>query len=266
MTAPSTATTCPACGLELLNSGLQRNLRVCYACGHHHRLGARDRIALLADEGSAEEVLLSVEVAHDPLDFVDTEAYSRRLTSARRRTQLDEALVCARMTVAGRPLLCAAFDFDFMGGSMGAGVGERLARLFEMAIEDRTPVLVACASGGARMQEGSLSLAQMAKTVAALEMAQRSGVLVISLLCDPTMGGVMASFAALADVILAEPGATVGFAGRRVIYQATYEELPDDFQTSEYFLARGMIDQVVPRGEVQATVATLLRIWAGKAA
>jgi acetyl-CoA carboxylase carboxyl transferase subunit beta len=258
------STTCPACELELTLHGLDRNLRVCYACGHHMRVGARQRLNQIADSGLWSEIFQDVEAPADPLRFVDSIPYSERLLQMRRRTALDEALIAGELQVGGHDVLGAAFDFDFLGGSMGVVVGERVALTLEAARQRGVPALFFCASGGARMQEGSLSLGQMAKTVVALEAAREDGVPIVAVLTDPCMGGVMASFASLADVILAEPGATIGFAGKRVIYQATYEDLPEDFQTSEYFHQRGYIDRVVPRAEMRDVLTQLLRVYAGR--
>lgn len=255
---------CARCGDQLDPDRFYEALLVCGGCGHHARVGGRDRLRQLADGGVWYELFGQVEADHDPLGFVDTAAYGDRLLATRWRTQIPDAVVCAELSLESRPLLVAAFDFSFMGGSMGVGVGERVALLVEEAAARDVPALLCCASGGARMQEGCLALGQMAKTVVAVERARAAGVPVIVLLADPTFGGVMASFAALGDVILSEPEASLGFAGRRVIVQATHEELPDDFQTAEYFQRRGMIDHVVTRAELRPLLGRLLRAYSGR--
>ncbi|MEV1070330.1 acetyl-CoA carboxylase carboxyltransferase subunit alpha [Micromonospora parva] len=248
---------CPGCRALLYQRRVERNLGVCPECDHHDQVTAHQRIEQLFDLDSVEE-LPPVGAFGDPLGFVDTKPYPQRLEAARRRTGLDEAVVCVRGTVEGQPLIAAVMDFRFLGGSLGAGVGERITRAAELALETRTPLLIVSASGGARMQEGALSLMQMAKTSAALGALDEAGVLTISLVSDPTYGGVAASFATLCDVILAEPGARLGFAGPRVIQQTLRQPLPAGFQTAEYLFARGMLDDLVPRSNLRPTIARLL--------
>ncbi|WP_030486498.1 acetyl-CoA carboxylase carboxyl transferase subunit, partial [Micromonospora chokoriensis] len=248
---------CPGCRALLYQRRVERNLGVCPECDHHDQVTAHQRIAQLFDLDSVEE-LPPAGASGDPLGFVDTVPYPQRIEAARRRTGLDEAVVCVRGTVDGQPLIAAVMDFRFLGGSLGAGVGERITRAAELALETRTPLLIVSASGGARMQEGVLSLMQMAKTSAALGALDEAGVLTISLVSDPTYGGVAASFATLCDVILAEPGARLGFAGPRVIQQTLRQPLPAGFQTAEYLFARGMLDDLVPRSNLRPTIGRLL--------
>lgn len=248
---------CPGCRALLYQRRVERNLGVCPECDHHDQVTAHQRIEQLFDLDSVEE-LPPVDAVGDPLGFVDTRPYPQRIEAARRRTGLDEAVVCVRGTVEGQPLIAAVMDFRFLGGSLGSGVGERITRAAELALETRTPLLIVSASGGARMQEGVLSLMQMAKTSAALGALDEAGVLTISLVSDPTYGGVAASFATLCDVILAEPGARLGFAGPRVIQQTLRQPLPAGFQTAEYLFARGMLDDLVPRSNLRSTIGRLL--------
>ncbi|WP_181763844.1 acetyl-CoA carboxylase, carboxyltransferase subunit beta [Streptomyces albidus (ex Kaewkla and Franco 2022)] len=248
---------CRACGRLVYCRQWQRSWGVCPHCSHHSRLSARDRIAQLADPGSTR--LLDFDVgAYDPLEFVDSEPYSERFQRARESTGMDEAVVCARAEIMERPLVIAAMDFRFMGGSLGSGTGELITRAAEFALEERIPLLVVPASGGARMQEGALSLMQMAKTSQALASLNEAGILTVSLITDPTYGGVAASYASTTDVILAEPGARMGFAGPRVIRQTLQQTLPDDFQTAEFLLERGWIDDIVPRAHLRGTLGSLL--------
>ncbi|MEU8422283.1 acetyl-CoA carboxylase carboxyltransferase subunit alpha [Micromonospora sp. NPDC048835] len=248
---------CPGCRALLYQRRVDRNLGVCPECDHHDQVTAHQRIEQLFDLDSVEE-LPPVGAVGDPLGFVDTKPYPQRIEAARRRTGLDEAVVCVRGTVEGQPLVAAVMDFRFLGGSLGSGVGERITRAAEVALETGTPLLIVSASGGARMQEGALSLMQMAKTSAALGALDEAGVLTISLVSDPTYGGVAASFATLCDVILAEPGARLGFAGPRVIQQTLRQPLPAGFQTAEYLFARGMLDDLVPRSNLRPTIGRLL--------
>ncbi len=248
---------CSRCREILYVKRLARSLGVCPSCGHHGRLTAWHRIQTLLDAGSAEQ--LSPDAGGgDPLGFVDSKPYPQRLAEARAATGLDEAVVCVRGTIDGHPLIAAVMDFRFMGGSLGAVVGELITQAAEAALRERLPFVIVTASGGARMQEGVISLMQMAKTSQALGELDEAGILTISLITDPTFGGVAASFASLCDVIVAEPGARFGFAGRRVIEQTIREQLPADFQTAEFLLARGMIDMVRARAELRPTMARLL--------
>lgn len=253
---------CAGCRTLLYARRFRRHRQVCPDCGHHAPLTAPDRVADLFDEGTArtwEPTATDV----DPLGFVDSRPYPQRVAEARARTGLDEGVLCVRGTIAGRTVVAAVMDFRFLGGSLGAAVGERITAAAEAALAERTPLLLVCASGGARMQEGVVALMQMAKTVAALQALDEAGVLTISLVTDPTYGGVAASFATLADVVIAEPGARLGFAGRRVIEQTIREELPEGFQTAEFLLAHGMLDLIVPRADLRATIGRLLGAASG---
>jgi acetyl-CoA carboxylase carboxyl transferase subunit beta len=252
---------CPKCSGLIDSEELARNLRVCPRCGHHFRITARDRIALLADAGSFRELDVGIK-ARDPLGFRDSRPYPERLAQARQESGLNEAVVSGEMALNGHPLVIACLDFFFMGGSMGAATGEKITRSIESAADQRRPLLIVSASGGARMQEGILSLMQMAKTAAALGRLGAQAIPYFSVLTDPTMGGVTASFASLGDVILAEPGAMIGFAGARVIEQATYQVLPEGFQTAEFLWQHGMIDLVVARADLKATLGQLLHLYA----
>ncbi len=253
---------CGRCRSLVYDKRLSRNLRVCPDCGHHGRVGARDRLDQLLDAGSIEILDLPVRSA-DPLNFTDSVPYPARLAAARRKTGLAEAVVCASGTVEGNPLVVAVMDFAFMGGSLGGAVGELITLAGETALERRVPLLIVTASGGARMQEGAVALMQMAKTSQMLGQLDEAGLLTISLITDPTFGGVAASFATLCDVIIAEPGARLGFAGRRVIEQTIKQTLPPDFQTAEFLLANGLIDTIRPRQELRGTLARLLAIGSG---
>jgi acetyl-CoA carboxylase carboxyl transferase subunit beta len=252
--------TCPKCETALEPARLKASLRVCYRCGYHFRLRAEERIGLLVDPDSFIEQDREVR-AHDQLGFHDSQAYTARLEQARTGTGINEAVVWGEARLGGHSLVVICLDFAFMGGSMGAATGEKITNAIERAISQRLPLLIITASGGARMQEGMLSLMQMAKTAAALGRHGQAGLPCICLLTDPTMGGVTASFASLGDVILAEPGAMVGFAGPRVIQQATYETLPEGFQTAEFLLKHGMVDHVVTRAELPAVLRRLLDLY-----
>jgi acetyl-CoA carboxylase carboxyl transferase subunit beta len=252
-------TKCPSCEQQVFNRQLERNLRVCPTCGHHFRMGIGERIELLLDEGSFVERDATLE-STDPLAFADQKPYPDRLEAARVKTGLREAAVWGTGTVNGRRVAIGLFDFRFMGGSMGSVVGEKLARCFEGALAERIPAIVVSASGGARMQEGTLSLLQLAKTNAPLVRLDEAGVPFISILTDPTTGGVLASFASLGDVIIAEPKAYIGFAGARVASGTVGEELPEGFQSSEFLFEHGFVDLVVPRAELRATLSRLLRV------
>jgi acetyl-CoA carboxylase carboxyl transferase beta subunit len=252
--------TCPKCDTSLEPARLTAALGVCYRCGYHFRLRAPERIAMLVEPGSFKEEDAAI-TARDVLGFKDSQPYSKRIEQSRATTGANEAVTWGEATLAGHRIVIVCLDFAFMGGSMGAATGEKITNGIERALQSRLPLLIISASGGARMQEGMLSLMQMAKTAAALGRLGSAGVPYISLLTDPTMGGVTASFASLADVILAEPGAMIGFAGARVIQQATYETLPEGFQTAEFLWQHGMIDQVVPRPELPAVIRQLLDLY-----
>jgi acetyl-CoA carboxylase carboxyl transferase subunit beta len=250
---------CPACGLVIYRKDLVAHAHVCKGCGHHHRIHSGERIRLLVDEGSFESLDGDLSPG-DPLAFKDRRAYADRLRESQQATGLRDAVVTGLCRLEGQPLALGVMDFRFMGGSMGSVVGEKLTRLIEEATARRYPVLIVCASGGARMQEGMLSLMQMAKISGALERHRQAELLYIPLLTHPTTGGVTASFAMLGDLILAEPKALIGFAGRRVIEQTLREKLPDNFQTAEYLQDHGFVDAIVPRTELRATLSTLLRL------
>lgn len=251
-------TKCPSCGDLLYTKELERNARVCPKCEHHFRLRARQRIELLTDPGSFLEWDAGVQ-AEDPLDFVDGSGpYDAKLRQTQQKTGEAEALITGEALLEGRPIALAVADFDFLGASMGSVFGEKLVRAIERAADRGVPLLTVSASGGARMHEGLLSLMQMAKTVAALAQLGRAGVPHIALLTDPCYGGVTASYATVADVIVAEPKALIGFAGPRVIEQITKQKLPEGFQTSEFLLEHGMIDAIVPRAELRDLLAVLL--------
>ena len=250
---------CPRCTGLVYRRELERAYRVCPRCGYHHRLSAAERLALVLDAGSFREFDGHL-APDDPLSFVDEKPYPLRVDEAQRRTSMPEAVLTGTGAIEGAGLVAAAMEFAFLGGSMGSVVGEKIARAAERAADSRTPLVVFSASGGARMQEGTLSLMQMAKTSVALARLADAGVAFISVLCDPTTGGVAASFAFQGDVVLAEPGALIGFAGRRVIEQTIRQKLPDGFQTSEFVLEHGLIDAIVPRAELRAAVGRLLRL------
>jgi acetyl-CoA carboxylase carboxyl transferase subunit beta len=252
-------TKCPSCDTQVFNKQLERNLRVCPSCGHHFRMSIGERIDLLLDPDSFVERDAGLE-SGDPLGFHDQMPYVDRLEASRVKTGLREAAVWGSGRIEGRPVVIGLFDFRFMGGSMGSVVGEKVARCFEAALTERVPAIVVSASGGARMQEGTLSLLQLAKTTAPLARMDLAGVPFISVLTDPTTGGVLASFASLGDVIVAEPRALIGFAGARVASGTVGEELPDGFQTAEFLLEHGFVDLVVARGELRQTLARLLKM------
>jgi acetyl-CoA carboxylase carboxyl transferase subunit beta len=248
---------CDGCEAHIYKRELDDALQVCTHCGFHFRVGARDRLTMLFDDGKYEELDAEV-VSTDPLGFVDSKPYTERLNQAQESSGLPEAIVSGRGRVGDKPVLAGAMDMAFIGGSMGSAVGEKVTRLIERAREARIPLIIFAASGGARMQEGTLSLMQMAKISAALAALDEARVPFISVLTDPTTGGVTASFAMLGDVILAEPKALIGFAGPRVIEQTIRQKLPKDFQRSEFLLDHGMVDAIVDRREMRQYVTTLL--------
>lgn len=247
---------CPSCDAVLYAADLENNQHVCPQCGHHHRVGARQRLELLLDEEGRKEVGGNVKPV-DTLKFKDGKKYTDRLAEAAKATQEEDALVVMEGRMLGLPVVAAAFEFRFMGGSMGSVVGERFVRGVEAAIKGKKPFICVAASGGARMQEGLLSLMQMAKTSAALTQLSANRLPFISVLTDPTMGGVSASFAMLGDVIVAEPRALIGFAGPRVIEQTVREKLPEGFQRAEFLQEHGAVDMIVDRREMQKTLARL---------
>jgi len=252
-------TKCPSCEAQIFNRQLERNHRVCPTCDHHFRLSATERIELLLDGGSFKERDAGL-ISGDPLGFVDSKPYPDRLEASRLRSGLPEAAIWGIGRIEGQPVAIGLFDFRFMGGSMGSVVGEKIARCFEGALAERIPAIVVSASGGARMQEGTVSLLQLAKTTAALQRLNEAGIPFISILTDPTTGGVLASFASLGDVILAEPRALIGFAGARVASGTVGEDLPEGFQSAERLLDHGFVDAVVPRSQLRVTVARLIRL------
>lgn len=250
---------CPRCAATVYLPRLVRNLNVCPDCGYHHRIGATQRIQGLVDADSFRAAANQVESV-DPLGFVDSRPYPERLTQARLRTGLAEAAQFGTATIGGRPVVILAMDFAFLGGSMGSAVGEAVTRAAERALATSTALVLVVASGGARMQEGCLSLMQMAKTAQALRRLQRHGVPSVCVLTDPTFGGVTASFATLADFLVAERGSMIGFAGPRVIAAATRQRLPEGFQTAEYLFTRGMLDRVESRDAIRPLLARLLAL------
>lgn len=255
---PDLWTRCDGCGETLYNEALDNNARVCSSCGHHFRISAVDRLRMICDEGTVsvhDEELAPV----DALGFVDSKAYPVRIEASQGKTGRNDAFIALSAEIDGIAVEVGSFDFAYMGGSMGSVVGECVTRLYERAEERGVPAIVISASGGARMQEGVLSLMQMAKTCAALGRLQEKGLPYISLLTFPTTGGVAASFAMLGDLILSEPKALIGFAGPRVIQQTIGQELPPGFQTAEYLLEHGMIDSLVDRTQLKATLSRLLR-------
>ena len=248
---------CPACEAVLYHTDLQSNLQVCPKCDHHHPINARERLDMLLDAEGRREIGAEVKPV-DILKFKDSKRYPDRLDAAQSSTGEDDALVVMQGSINSQPAVVAAFEFRFIGGSMGSVVGERFVRGVQAAVEARAPFICVAASGGARMQEGLNSLMQMAKTSAALQLLSDHQLPFISILTDPTMGGVSASFAFLGDVVIGEPGALIGFAGPRVIEQTVRETLPEGFQRSEFLMEKGAIDMIVDRRELKARVATLL--------
>lgn len=249
---------CPKCGELIYSRELANNDQVCPKCGHHFRLGARDRIIQLVDEGSFVEWDANI-APEDPLEFVDPKgAYAEKLVQTQQKTGEKDSLISGIATIEGRPIVTIVTEFAFMGASMGSVWGEKLARAVERATADGLPVLTVNASGGARMHEGLFSLMQMAKTVAAFDRLGRANLPHFSLLVDPCYGGVTASYATVADIILAEPGALIGFAGQRVIEQVTKQKLPEGFQTAEFLLDHGMIDLIVERQALRGMLTRLI--------
>lgn len=250
---------CPACEAVLYATDLEKNLNVCPKCGHHNRINARQRLDLLLDPEGRFEIGLEV-LPVDTLKFKDSKKYPERLMEANRDTGESDSLVVMQGAIKNLPVVAAAFEFDFMCGSMGSVLGERFVRGVNAAIEQKTPFICVAASGGARMQEGLFSLMQMAKTTAALTRLSQIGQPFISILTDPTMGGVSASFAFVGDVVIAEPNALIGFAGPRVIEQTVREKLPEGFQRAEFLLEKGAIDLIVDRRELRDKVAATLSL------
>jgi acetyl-CoA carboxylase carboxyl transferase subunit beta len=255
-------TKCPACGQMIFHRELKANLHVCHYCGHHLRIGPAERFEQLLDPGwSAVEVL---PVVVDPLKFRDEKRYTDRLKEAKAKTHQDDAMSVVRGRIDELPVVVAVQNFAFMGGSMGLAVGEAMVAAARAAVADRAPLVVLTAAGGARMQEGTLSLMQMPRTTVAVQMVKEAGLPYIVVMTDPTTGGVTASFAMLGDVHISEPGALIGFAGARVIEQTIRERLPEGFQRAEYLLEHGMLDMVVPRRELKATLSRVLHLLLGR--
>jgi len=252
--------TCPSCGSHYRDDELAESLRVCTHCGHHFPVKAHERIEQLADGGSFVEEAADLRSA-DPLGFFDLRAYNERLAEAEIGTGLGDALVIGSAAIEQLPCELAVMDFSFMGGSMGSVTGEKFARACESAAAAQVPLVSVSASGGARMQEGILALMQLPKTVVAVEELHDAGCALISVMAHPTTGGLLASFASLGDVVIAEPGALMSFAGPRVVAQTTREKLPDDFGLAESNLRFGHIDAIVPRPELRSTLARLLRLF-----
>jgi acetyl-CoA carboxylase carboxyl transferase subunit beta len=250
---------CEQCGHVDINEKFDRALQVCPQCGHHRRISARRYIEILADRGTFTQLYGDLR-SKDPLTF---EGYPSRLSAAKDKAGDQDGLIAGHAKLEGMPITIGVMNFRFMGGSMGSVVGEKVARLIEHAIEHRAPLILVSASGGARMQEGVLSLMQMAKTSALMSALRRAGVPFVSLLTNPTTGGVSASYAMQGDVNIAEPGAVIGFAGPRVIKQTIGQDLPDGFQTAEFLEEHGMVDIVVPRAQLRSTIARLLRMMTG---
>jgi len=248
---------CPKCDSILYRPELEKNLNVCPKCDHHMRLHARRRLELFLDEGTGQEIGAEVTPV-DRLKFRDSKKYKDRLAAAQKATGEKDALVAMRGALEGQPVVAVAFEFSFMGGSMGAVVGERFVRAANLALEEGMPLVCFSASGGARMQEALISLMQMAKTSAALEKLKQAGIPYISVLTDPVYGGVSASLAMLGDLNVAEPNALIGFAGPRVIEQTVREKLPEGFQRSEFLLEHGQVDMIISRNEMRTRLASIL--------
>jgi len=254
---------CTGCGEAIYNKELHKNLFVCPHCGKHLRMPNDARIEFLCDEDSFQEFNAAI-MASDPLGFSDSASYAERLQKAQEKTRSKEAIITGFASVEGHKLVLGLFDFSFMGGSMGSVVGEKIARAAQMSLDNRLPLVIFSASGGARMHEGILSLMQMVKTSQAVARLAKVHLPFISVLCDPTTGGVSASFAMLGDIIIAEPKALIGFAGPRVIEQTIRETLPEGFQTSEFLLEKGVIDMIVKRSELRGTLARILSFFKQK--
>ncbi len=253
-------TKCKNCQEIIYAKEVERNLNVCPKCDYHFRIGARERIDLILDEGTFVEMDAKMRSV-DFLDFKDSKKYKDRIKAAIKKAGDGDAVICGAGNLDGLPVVVAVFDFSFMGGSMGSVVGEKITRVIEAGLESNAPVLIFSSSGGARMQESIMSLMQMAKTSAALAKLKAAGIPFISVLTDPTTGGVTASFAMLGDLNVAEPRALIGFAGPRVIEQTIRQTLPEGFQRSEYLLEHGMVDMIIPRKEMKQKLSELLRIF-----
>jgi acetyl-CoA carboxylase carboxyl transferase subunit beta len=253
---------CAGCGAVIYSRKMERNHQVCPECGHHHRLDATGYIHLLADEGTFKEIDAELK-SLDPLGFRDSKKYVDRISSSMKKTGRNEAVITGFAELAGHPIVLGVMDFDFLGGSVGSVVGEKIARAIDRSLEGKRSLILLSCSGGMRMQEGMLSLMQMAKTATRLTRLARAKIPFISVLTDPTTGGTTASFSMLGDVNIAEPGALIGFAGPRVIKQTIGQDLPEGFQRSEFLLDTGFLDQVVPRLEMKARIADFLSWMTG---
>ncbi|MDH5202013.1 MAG: acetyl-CoA carboxylase, carboxyltransferase subunit beta [Nitrospirota bacterium] len=250
---------CDSCKEVVYKKEIERNLKVCPKCNYHFRISARERLRLLVDEGSFIELDAEIK-SGDPLHFKDAISYKDRLKENENKSGLKEAVISGDALIKGHPVSIVVMDFAFMGGSMGSVVGEKISRVAERVNEQKQPLIIVSSSGGARMQEGIFSLMQMAKVAAAIGRLKDNGILYISILCDPTFGGVTASFAMLGDIIIAEPKSLIGFAGPRVIEQTIKQPLPDDFQRADFLLEHGLIDIVVDRKSLKETVAKLIEL------
>jgi acetyl-CoA carboxylase carboxyl transferase subunit beta len=248
---------CDTCRAIIWKKDLQANWQVCTKCDHHFRLNSKRRLDLLLDDGLWTEHDAGL-ASNDPLGFVDTKPYAKRLRDAREKLGMNDAIITAEGTLNGRPVICCSMEFGFIGGSMGAVVGEKVARAIERSIEGKIPLIIVSCSGGARMMEGTVSLMQLAKVSAALAHLDEAKIPYISVLTDPTTGGVTASYAMLGDLNIAEPGALIGFAGPRVIEQTIRQKLPEGFQRAEFLLEHGFLDAVVPRKELKPYIARSL--------
>jgi acetyl-CoA carboxylase carboxyl transferase subunit beta len=250
---------CESCREIIYKKEIDKNLKICPKCNYHFRISARERLKLLVDEGSFIEMDAGL-TSNDPLHFRDKMPYRERIEENRKRSGLQEAAISGEAAIEGHPAIVVFMDFSFMGGSMGSVVGEKVVRAAEAAVDKKIPLIIVSSSGGARMQEGIFSLMQMARVSAAIAKLNDSGGLYISILADPTFGGVTASFAMLGDVILAEPRSLIGFAGPRVIEQTIKQQLPDDFQRSEFLLEHGLIDRIIDRKDMKTTVAKIIEL------
>ncbi len=254
---------CNNCGEIIYKKEVERNLDVCPKCNYHFRISALKRISMIMDEGSSSPIAADLEPS-DPLDFTDSKKYTDRIKDAQEKTSQKDAIQVCEGTIQGSPVVLAAFEFGFMGGSMGSVVGEKITRAAERALAKRVGLVIISSSGGARMQEGIFSLMQMAKTSGILSKLRNEGIPFISVLTDPTYGGVTASFAMLGDIIIAEPRSMIGFAGPRVIEQTIRQPLPEGFQRAEYLLEKGMIDMIVDRKHLKKTLSKLFIMLASK--
>ncbi len=253
---------CDGCGGTVFRKEVEKLLKVCPECGYHFRIGARERISLVVDENSFEEFDAEL-VTIDPLKFSDRMAYAERLTRARKQTGLKDSMVAGRGKVGGRDVIIGAMDHSFIGGSMGAVVGEKVVRAVERAVEQTAPLILFCAGGGARMMEGMISLTQMARTSCAVGRLREGGPVYISVLTNPTFAGTLASFSFLGDIVIAEPKAVIGFTGARVIRETLHQELPPGFQTAEFLREHGFVDCIVPRGELRSWLERVLGYASG---